>query len=81
MMKMKIIENALDNFIEMTKNSWTYERMTPKEKERLIDMFCDIRTRKALKGTYDHRWDILQALYNAYLQGIGYNGGNWREER
>lgn len=80
-MMMKNKEKALDNFIEMTKNSWTYERMTPKEKERLIDMFCDIRTRKALKGTYDHRWDILQALYNAYLQGIGYNGGNWREER
>ena len=80
-MMMKNKEKALDNFIEMTKNSWTYERMTPKEKERLIDMFYDIRTRKALKGTYDHRWDILQALYNTYLQGIGYNGGNWREER
>ena len=78
---MKMVkENALDEFIKMTEQSWTFEKMTQQEKKTLYDIFNNIRTEKALKGTYSQRWNILQAIYGAYLNGIGYSGCNWREE-
>lgn len=74
-------ENALNDFYEMIKNSWTYERMTEKEKERLSAvLFLDVRIEKALKGTYSQRWEMLQAIYATFLSAIGYTDFSWREE-
>lgn len=73
-------ENALYNFIVMTENSWTFNKMTSKEKERLYDVLNDYRTTKALRGTYYERWDVLQAIYGAYLSGLGYTDFNWRSD-
>lgn len=72
-------ENALYNYITMTEKSWTFEKMTKEEQKRLYKVFNDIRTSNALKGTYHQRWEILQAIYHAYLIGIGYTDFNWRE--
>ena len=82
MEKMKRIkENALNDFYEMIKNSWTYERMTELEKRRLsAALFLDMRTEKALKGSYSQRWEILQAIYATFLNAIGYTDFGWREE-
>lgn len=73
-------EMVLSDFIVMIKNSWTYDKMTYKEKDRLLEMLDSHMTRKALKGTYDNRWSVLQAIYHAYLIGIGYDNFNWRED-
>lgn len=74
-------ENALNDFYEMIKNSWTYERMTEKEKERLSAvLFLDVHIEKVLKGTYSQRWEILQAIYTTFLNAIGYTDFSWREE-
>lgn len=72
-------ENVIYKFIEMIKNSWTYEKMTPNEKQACILTLTSNRSIDALKGTYKQRWAILNALYGAYLDGLGYDGGLWRE--
>ena len=73
-------ENAMYDFNTMIQKSWTYEKMTTEEKKRWIKVLNDIRVDKCLKGTYQQRWDILQAIYMSYLLGIGYTNFNWREE-
>ena len=73
-------DNAMYDFNTMIQKSWTYNRMTTEEKKRWIEVLNDVRCDKCLKGTYKHRWDILQAMYSAYLIGLGYDNFNWREE-
>ena len=74
-------ENALSNFIDMIRNSWTWARMTENEQNRLLESLCNSRTKDALKGNFDQRWKVLNALYGVYLDGIGYDGMNWREPK
>lgn len=72
-------EKALYNFANMIRQSWTYGKMTREEKDNWEKVLNDIRTITCLKGNYNTRWNILQALYMSYLIGIGYNSFNWRE--
>lgn len=72
-------ENALNNFINMIQNSWTYERLTKEEKERFFETMQHIETRNILKGTYNQRWENLNAIYYAFLLGVGYSPINWRD--
>ena len=71
-------ENALPDFLEMIRNSWTYDKMTVEETSR-----CEKALRSAptqdIQGTYHQRWSAYNAVYNAYLIGIGYTGALWRE--
>ena len=50
-------EMVLSDFIVMIRNSWTYDKMTYKEKDRLLEMLDSNRTKDALKGTYNNRWN------------------------
>lgn len=72
-------ENALIDYIQMTKRSWTYNKMFENEKKTVIAVLSNFATKDALKGSYRHRWNILNAVYRAYLVGIGYNDFKWRE--
>lgn len=72
-------EEALNNYIEMIKNSWTYEKMTKEEQTRLLDLLNHPRVVDSLKGTFIQRWASLQAIYYAFLIGLGYAPINWRE--
>ena len=72
--------DALDNFIKMIESSWTYEKLTRQEKEQLYETFYHTITNEAVKGNYDTRWKILQAIYHSFLKGCGYNSFNWRED-
>ena len=76
----KIKENVIIDFKKMVFNSWTFDRMTPEERQKLFETFDNIQTEKALKGTYTQRWQILQAIFTSFLNGLGYNGFNWREK-
>ena len=72
-------ENAFSDFMEMIRNSWTYDRMTEKER-RNLDMAVEWAVdRNAIKGSYKQQWMILHAIYEAFLAGLGYTGGAWRE--
>lgn len=74
----KIKENALADYQELIYQSWTYEKLTREERNQLFKVFEDIRTTQALKGTYYQRWGILQAIYKAFLLGVGYDSFDWR---
>ena len=72
-------EKALEKFAEMIGQSWTYEKMTKEEKEKLRDLIYSDRVIETQKGTYKQRWCILQAIYYAYLMGLDYKPIGWRE--
>lgn len=72
-------DNVIVDFNNMILESWTYAKMNREEKENWNKVLTDIRTEKCLRGSYYARWDILQAIYHAYLIGLGYNSFNWRE--
>lgn len=71
-------ENAFPDFMEMTCNSWTYQRMTEEEKSRCEKALKSAPTQD-IQGTYRQRRSAYNAVYNAYLIGIGYTGPLWRE--
>lgn len=68
-------EHALRDYIEMTKNSWTYGKMTLAERERCISAL----RWATLFGTYKQRWEQLHGIYYAFLLALGYDSPNWRE--
>ena len=72
-------ENALHNYIVMTKNSWTYARLTDAEKEKLMETFEWCKNQNLLKGTLKQRWNELHLLYTAFLNALDYKPIGWRE--
>lgn len=73
-------ENALHDYYNMIRKSWTYNRMIKKEKETLEHWIYDEQTKKIVKGSYKQRIEKLNLLYSVFLAGLGYNGFNWREK-
>ena len=73
-------EKAKDYFVDMIQKSWTYARLTKKEKENLSKVFNSSLTESCLKGTYEQRWAILNGIYHSFLMALDYNATNWREE-
>lgn len=69
---------AMRDFVNMIQKSWTYDRMTDKERANCIEaiQFCHDT---CLSGTYEQRWKQLQGIYHAFLMGIGYDGYSWRK--
>ena len=81
----KIKENAPQDFLEMIKKSWTWERLNQKERKQFMDAFDTIvyswgnsKYDKAIKGTYKDRWHILNAMYHMFLAGVGYDNNDPR---
>lgn len=74
-------EKVREKFFEMIKESWTYARLTKKEKENFIEVLCSPQTDNCLRGTFRQRWEILQAIYHSFLMALDYNPTNWREEK
>ena len=70
-------ENAIDEFVDMVRKSWTFGRLTTSERDALFEAF-EFAGRH-LRGDFDARWATLQAVYNAFLLGVGYTAFNWRE--
>lgn len=71
-------DNVNFDFSRMIENSWTFNRMTNEEKANLWKTLHQANSMNAIKGAYKTRWCILQAIYRAFLSGLGYNGANWR---
>lgn len=72
-------ENAVIDFMNMIKNSWTFKKMTSKEQAKCFETFYFVNDQKALYGTYKQRWMQLHMIYDAYLNGLGYTDFEWRE--
>ena len=73
-------ENALNNFYEMIKQSWTYAKLTEHEKAQFKIVLYSRQVEKCLKGTYKQRWEILQAIYSSFLMALDYTPIGWRED-
>lgn len=75
-------ELALNDFCAMIRNSWTYARMTDEEQARCIEALQCVEDFNALKGTAAARWNLLHAVYSAFLSGLGYTSSTeWREPK
>ena len=72
-------ENAQTDWIDMIVKSWTWAKLTNDERNKFWDELSKETTKKIISGTYRQRWEILNALYSMFLEGCGYNGGNWRD--
>lgn len=69
-------ESAYTDFIQMIEASWTYGRLTDAERGRLENTLKYPR----LFGSYNQRWETLQALYHAFIMALGYdNNFKWRD--
>ena len=75
---MKNKDDVFIDFLDMIKNSWTYARMTQEEKEKIQEILTSGRIKEDIKGTYKQRYNALNAVYYAFLIGIGYDNFNWR---
>ena len=73
-------ENVLQDFKKMIYDSWTYEKLTNFERQQLEKTLESVQLNNVLKGTLKQRWAILQAIYNAFLMGVGYTDFNWRDD-
>ena len=72
-------ENVFSDYKDTVVNSWTYDRMTEEEKDRCFSVIIFAKNQNLLSGTYRQRWQQLNAVYNAFLLGLGYDGPTWRE--
>lgn len=70
---------AATDFKKMIFNSWTYDKMTRDERERLALALDSVQAHE-IKGDYNARRAALDLAYNSFLLGLGYNGFNWREK-
>ena len=77
-MDFKDKEKALSDYVEMTKKSWTYARLTEKEKGNFQNLIDWITISQMLKGAYVQRWDQMHIAYIAFLHALGYNPPDWR---
>ena len=73
-------ENALVLYLAMTCKSWTFNRMTAREKENCINTFLYSSKQGFIKGNYETRWNIMHAIYSAFLAALDYDSdpANWR---
>lgn len=76
-------ENAVLLYLSMICRSWTFDRMTEKEKENCVNVFLRSAEYGRIKGNFDARWNVLQLMYDSFLEALDYmsDPGNWRHER
>jgi hypothetical protein len=78
---MKDKELAKQEYLEMIKQSWTWAKLTDKEKNKFAEILEHPCSAVVIKGTYDDRWEACEALYHTFLEGLGYDPLNWREPK
>ena len=75
----RIKENVIEDYQKMIYNSWTYGKMTAQERHQWAEVLDHLKITNVLKGTYNQRWETLQAIYHSFLLALNYTW-NWREE-
>ena len=62
---------AIPDWMDMTFQSWTWYALTDEQRAAWDQMVKKRWFRDAVKGTYQQRWDALNAIYFAFLEGVG----------
>ena len=75
MEKIKIKESVKGDWIEIIRKSWTWDRLTDKERIKFLDALYYVK----LYGTYEKRWQQLDYIYEFFLIGLSYEPIGWRE--
>lgn len=70
-------EQAQADFMEMICKSWTWGRLTDAERTEFTDTLR--RYNNDLIGNYRQRYTAYNAMYGAFLAGVGYKPLGWRE--
>lgn len=73
-------ENAKRDWLDMIYKSWTWELLTAKERALFEDRLLQVENQERIRGTYKQRWDYLNDLYMIYLDGIGREAMDARQE-
>ena len=73
-------ENAVIDFMQMNRNSWTWAKLTFQERMDFANTVDWAISQNVIFGAYEQRYKTVHALYYAFLVGLGYGKENWREE-
>ena len=76
---MKDKELAKQEYLEMIKQSWTWAKLTEKEREKFSELLEHPCSAVVIKGNCNQRWNACEALYHTYLEGLGYDPLEWRD--
>lgn len=71
---------AKQEYLEMIKQSWTWAKLTEKEREKFSELLEHPCSAVVIRGNYEQRWEACEAIYHTYLEGLGYDPLHWREE-
>lgn len=80
-MEQKNKENAVIDFMQMIRNSWTWARLTFQERIDFANSVDWAIKQNAILGTYKQRYQIVQALYLTFLMALGYGESDWRDKK
>ena len=73
-------EEALQNYINIIQNSWTFARLTEKEQKQILEVFNRLENLNRLKGSYNQRVEFLNEIYHAFFVALNYQPIGWREK-
>lgn len=76
---MKTKEQAKQEWLEMILKSWTWARLTEKEREQFKGLLEHPCSATVIRGTYEQRWEACEALYHTFLEGLNYDPLEWRD--
>lgn len=72
-------QEILNDFISMIVKSWTYERLTDKERKIIIHTLIDFIYENKINGNKDNIWASLNNCYHMALNMLDYKPIGWRE--
>ena len=74
-------ENALHSFLVNIKESWTWAKLTDRERRVFESRLKISQTQNLIQGAYRQRYNVYTAMYDMFLAGLGYYEDcmHWRE--
>lgn len=73
-------EAAVNEYIEMIKGSWTWDRLSTYERDAFLKSIQWATEQGAMIGNYKQRWMICEAMYEAFLNALCFAPTGWRGE-
>ena len=70
---------AINDFVNrVIKNSWTFDRLTPQEREQVLLLLANIHSTAKTTGGVSK---VVNKVYSEFLHTLGYKPIGWRESR
>lgn len=80
-MEQKNKENAVIDFMQMIRKSWTWARLTHQERIDFANSVDWAIQQNVIIGTYKQRYQTVYALYYTFLIALGYGESDWRDKK